>query len=221
MGKIIENERTLEKVIARVLSNTLRQKRPNNLIEVANDIELLKNEMGSLEAVSNVVGISTDMLRQFLSVKQLSHEVRKLIEERKIDSVTVAHKIRNFTEEEQKTIANEVIEGRLNSGDIRALVALKNKLSNLNIDQLISRVVNSKDIKVYVARFRIPEEKKVGTELRKRFENAVGKDEIVSFIIENHIGNLQLTRVGFQKLRETAKQNNLSLRQFVDKLIED
>ncbi|MFQ5685949.1 MAG: hypothetical protein ACE5GV_04750 [Candidatus Scalindua sp.] len=221
MGKIIESQKTLEKIMARVLSNTLRQKRPNNLVEVANDIELLKQEMGSLEAVSNLVGISTDMLRQFLSVKRLSPEVRKLIKERKIDSVTIAHRIRNFTDEEQKTIAKEVIDGRLTSSDVRALVALKSKLLNLNVEQLISRVLKSKDIKIYVARFRMPSDKKENNKLRRRFENIIGKSEILSLNFENSVGVLEVTRIGLKKLREAAKRDNLSLRQFVDKLVEN
>ncbi|MFQ5821495.1 MAG: hypothetical protein ACE5I5_16045 [Candidatus Heimdallarchaeota archaeon] len=221
MSKIVENEKELESVLARVLANTLTQKRPCNLIEVARDIEVLKKEMGSLEEVSKVIGISSDMLRQFLSINQLSPKVRKLVEDRKIDSVTVIHYMRNFNEDDQEVIAKEVIADRLTSGDVRALVSLKNKFPNLNIHKLISRILNSKDIKVYVARFRVLIEPRENTALRKLFEKIVGKDEIISFNVEEQVGTLEVTKIGLKKLREAAKKHNLNLRQFVDSIVQN
>lgn len=221
MGVIAEKEKQEERIIGRVLANTLAQKRPSNLIEIANDIEFLKNKMGSLESVSRVVGISSDMLRQFLCVNQLSPEVRKLVKDRKIDSVTIIHKMRRFNENEQKIISDEVISGRLTSGDVRALAALKNKLPELTIHELISRLLSSKDIRLYVVRFQIPQELKEMRALKESFEGIVGKDQIISFDVEEGIGSLELTKVGLKKLREAAKQRNLTLRKFVELIVSD
>lgn len=209
-----------EIVIARLIANTHRTKRPNNLIEIAHDIRWLQNDLGSLKAVSETIGISTDMLRQFLSVERLCPEVHKLVKERKIDLVNIVHYMRSFSPKAQQVIAREVIAGRLSPNDIRVLAPLQKSLPHFTINQLISRVQKSRNIKVYIAYFRIPLGFKNTNVLKRRFEKIVGKTEIVSFTIKDQVGTLELTLVGQKKLREAAKKRNLSLRKFVDMVVQ-
>jgi len=208
-----------EAIIARLILNTRRRERPDNLVRIANDIRWLEHDLGSLKIVSKVLDISTDMLRQFLSVEKLCPEVRKLVEERKIDLIRIVHNMRNFDAESQKIIANEVIEGQLSGNDVRILYPLHKSLPDLTIEQLILRVQKSKNIKVYVAYFRIPIEFKNNQLLLKRFEEIVGKDEIISFSIKNSIGMLELTLSGQKKLRQVAKERKLSLKKFVNDFV--
>ena len=205
-----------EAVIARLIANTRRKKRPNNLIEIARDIRWLQNDLGSLKDVSVTIGISTDMLRQFFSVERLCPEVQKLVEERNIDLVNIVHYMRNFEPEAQQVIAREIIEGRLSGEDIRVLAPLQKSLPHLTVEQLISCVQESRNIKVYIAYFRIPLGFKNTDELKRRFEKIVGETEIVSFTVKDQVGTLELTPAGLRKLREAAKEHNLSLRKFVD-----
>ena len=213
----IEEKREI--VIARLIANTRRKKRPNNLIEIANDITWLSNDMGSLDAVSQIVGVSSEMLRKFLSVYKLSEETRKLVEIRKIDSVTVVHLIRDFDSNSQLIIANEVIAGRLSADDMKVLVPLRNSLPDLNINQLILRVQKSRDFKVYVIYFMFPSMLKDVTVLETQFKKIVPETEVVSFSVKNKVGTLELTSAGLKKLREAAKERNLSLRKFVDMIV--
>ena len=217
----MNREEMQEIVIARLIANTLRKKRPNNLIEIARDIRWLQDDLGSLKAVSETIGISTDMLRQFLSVEQLCPEVQKLVAERKIDLVNIVHYMRNFEPEAQQVIAREVIEDRLSGRDVRALAPLQKSLPHLTVERLISRVQESRDIKVYVAYFRIPPGFKNTDELKRRFEKIVGETEIVSFTVKDQVGTLELTSAGLKKLREAAKERELSLRKFVDMIVQE
>lgn len=208
-----------ESIIARLIANTLRKKRPDNLIQIACDIRRAEKHLGSIKAVSESVGISTDMLRQFLSVEQLCPEVQKLVEKRKIDLVNIVHYMRNFGPEAQQAIAKEVIADRLSANDIRVLAPLQKNLPRLTIDQLISRVQKSKDIKIYVAFFLVPKGLK-NAEVLKRFERIVGKSEIVSFTVKDQVATLKLTSLGHKKIREAVKEHNLSLRKFVDMVVQ-
>ncbi|MBM3241381.1 hypothetical protein FJZ31_34300 [Candidatus Poribacteria bacterium] len=217
----MNREEMREIVIARLIANTCRKKRPNSLIEIARDIRWLENDLGSLKAVSETIGISTDMLGQFLSVERLSPEVQNLVAERKIDLVNIVHYMRNFDSEAQQVIAREVIEGRLSGEDIRALAPLQKSLPHLTIEQLISRIQKSRDVKVYVAYFRVPPEFKNSNELKGKFEKIVGETEIVSFTVKDYVGTLELTSAGLKKLREAAKKRNLSLRKFVDMIVSE
>lgn len=216
-----DREKEREFRIVRLIANTHRRKRPDSIVAVAGDIRWLENDLGSLRAVSEMPGIdvSEDMLRQFLSVERLCPEVRKLVEERKIDLINVVHYMRNFDSEAQKIIAREVIKGRLSANDIRVLAPFRKAAPDLNIEQLISHVQKTKNIRIYVAYFRVPSELANIQSLRKRFEEIVEKDEIISFNVENSIGMLELTLLGQRKLKQAAKEQRLSLRQFINSII--
>ena len=215
------NEKIRDTVIARLIANTRRKKRPDNLNKIADDILWLSTNEGSLQKVSQIIGISTEMLKKFLSVKQLSFEMRKLVEERKIDSVTIVHLMKNFNSEDQKIIANDVMSARLTADDMKVLVPLKRSLPNLNINQLISRVQDSKDRKLYIIRFEVPSTLKEDFNLlENRFKEILSDKDIASFTVEDKIGNLELTSEGLKQLKETAKKQNLSLRKFVSGLVQ-
>jgi len=215
--RMVREEKS-EAVIARLIANTLRKKRPNNLIQIARDIRRAQNHLGSLRAVSDTLGISSDMLRQFLSVEQLCPAVRKLVEKREIDLVNIVYYIRNFNPKAQQVIAKEVVAGRLSANDIRVLAPLQKSFPKLNIQKLISRVQKSKDIKVYVAYFLIPNVLK-DTVVLKRLESIVGKSQIVSFGVKNQVATLKLTSVGYKRIKEASRKSGLSLREFVNTLL--
>lgn len=198
----MNRESKLETIVARLIANTLRKKRPNNLIEIALDIRWLEKELGSLKAVSNIIGISTGMIRRFLSVEQLCPEVQKLVADRKIDLINAVHYMRNFRREEQKIIAKEYVLGKLSANDIRVLAPLHNNIPKLNINQLISRVQKSKNIRIYVAYFRLPAGFSDTEGLKKRFERVVGNNNMVSLSIKDSIGTLELNSVGQKNLEK-------------------
>jgi hypothetical protein len=189
------------------------------LIEIARDIRWLESDLGGLEAVSKTVDVSTDQLRQFLSVERLCPEVQKLVGERKIDLINTVHYMRSFDAEAQQVIAKEVVEGRLSAEDIRTLAPLHRRFLDLSIDQLIARVQKSRNIRVYIAYFRLPHGFMGANALQKRFEEVVGQAEIVSFTVEGQIGTLKLTSFGRKRLQEAAKERKMSLRKFVDTLV--
>lgn len=70
-----------------VFANIRRKKRKENLVNIAKAFEYLVKNYGSLKAVAEKVGISAEMIRQFLSVLKLPVEVQELFSKREIDSV--------------------------------------------------------------------------------------------------------------------------------------
>jgi predicted HTH domain antitoxin len=212
----MNKEKKQETVIARLIANTLTRKRPDNLTRIARDIRWLENDLDSLGAVSEIANISIEMLNRFLKVEKLCPKVQALVEAREIDSVETVNQMRKFDDKAQIAIAKEVITGQLSGKDIRVLAPLKNSLPHLTIDELISRVQKSRNIKVYVAYFRVPPGLKDANALKKRFEKIVGKTEIISLAVKDSIATLELTLLGQKKLRKAAKKCDLSLRKYVD-----
>lgn len=79
--------------LAIVFGNTRRKKRKENLVTIAKAFEYLLKAYGSQKAVAKKVGLSSEMIRQFLTVLKLSPEVQKLFSKREIDSVDVAKEL--------------------------------------------------------------------------------------------------------------------------------
>lgn len=76
-----------------VFGNTRRKKRKENLVTIAKAFEFLVKCYGSQKEVAEKVGISSEMIRQFLTVLKLPAEVQKLFVKREIDSVDAAKEL--------------------------------------------------------------------------------------------------------------------------------
>lgn len=215
-----DNNFEQEKRLARLLANTLTRKRPHSIIVVVEDIIWLKNKLSSLKAVSERIGISTEMLTRFMNVKKLCPEVQKLVKNRNIDSVEIVNPLTFFDFDSQLVIAKNVVNGHLTSSDLKVLRSYKKNLPNLGVTQLIERVLNSKDKKVYVLNFYIPPIVKPKNVLLK-FQNLIGKNEIISFESKRQIGKIKVTKIGLKTIREHSKKKNLNLRKYIQKYIID
>jgi len=210
---------TRDNIVARLIANTRRKKRHDNLVEIARQIRWLEKDLGSLKEVSKTIGVSTDQLHQFLSVEKLSPVVKKLVEDRKIDLINTVHYMRNFDYEAQKEIANEFIKKRLTAGDIRVIAPLRRDTNYKDVKAIISRVRGAKNVKLNVLYFRVPRALRDGVELTGIFESVIGEDEVYSFKVEGDMGILEITDTGKANLRYAARKRNLSLKAFVGEIV--
>jgi hypothetical protein len=82
-----------ERALAVAFANTHRQKRAEDLLTVAEAFDYLVALHGSQKAVAGIVGLSTEMIREFRSLLKLPEEIKLLIRARKIDSLDVAYRL--------------------------------------------------------------------------------------------------------------------------------
>ena len=120
-------------------------------------------------------------------------------------------------------IMMSLINKNISATDIRALAPLRELLSegNIAIKDLISRIRNAKNIRLFVAYFRIQNDYWDYEKMREKFEKIVGKQGIHSLEVKNYIGIIELNEEGKRKLIESAKKQNLTLRKFVNKLVNE
>jgi hypothetical protein len=88
--------------LAIIFSNIRRKKRNEDIITIAESFKYLEDLYGSKNAVADKVGLSAEMVRQFLTALKLPKEVQKLIRERKIDSVDKVKEIYSLKEESKQ-----------------------------------------------------------------------------------------------------------------------
>ena len=85
---------------------------------------------------------------------------------------------------------------------------------------MIKDYQKSKDIRVYVAQFRLPVRFNNRIDLRKRFEEIVGRREIIKWHLKGRVVVLELTVLGHKNLREAVRKQKTTLRKFVKSVVE-
>lgn len=98
--------------------------RPQSLLEVAKDIEWLKENYGNTTKIGKALGISSGMVNTFLSALKVSPAVQQFVADRKIDSVFGVHALKSFEEQDQMLVAKALVDGDFSSQHARALVPL-------------------------------------------------------------------------------------------------
>lgn len=130
-----------ETALAIVFANTRRKKRTENLLVIARAFDFLKKLYGSVSATAGRVGLSEQMIREFLSVLKLPREIRALVQDRLIDSVDTVYKISHLPREEQ--VAAAMAAADLSSQDMRDIQRLS-KTRKIRVAAAKKRVLDAK-----------------------------------------------------------------------------
>lgn len=128
--------------LATIFANTRRKKRTENLLTIAQSFKYLVELYGSQKAVADKVGLSTEMIREFLIVLKLPVEVQQLISSRQIDSVDVAREISAIKDPLKQVVTAKILADAL-SEDVRDIKRLI-KDTNFPIEEAKKIILESK-----------------------------------------------------------------------------
>ncbi len=125
-----------------LFSNTKRKKRNDDLLSIAKAFDYLVELYGSQQAVAKKIGLSSEMIRQFLNVLKLPKEIQKIVSERKIDSVDIVKEIAAIKNpQKQISAANTIINSSSKDArDIKRLI----KAFNLSVEDAKKTVMEAK-----------------------------------------------------------------------------
>jgi len=131
-----------DSALAIVFANIRRKKRSNDLVTIAKSFEYLVNLYGSPKDVADKVGLSMEMIRQFLAVLKLPKEIQKIFSKRQIDSVDAAKELVALRDPTQQVlVAEELIKSlSKDTRDIKRLV----KGANVTIVEAKKTVFDAK-----------------------------------------------------------------------------
>lgn len=219
MGRSEPRKRDLTDDLAALMASTRRMRRKLNLVEIASRASRACNSMGGVAAVAAAVGLSSEMLRQFLRVGKLAPEVKRLVARGKIQSVDIADRISRLPAEDQLPVAEAVVRDRLRSEDVRAIVSLRRDAPDLSITEVIQRVESSRPIKEYLVEFRVPVVNTGWALLKRRFARVVGSANMRSLRLQNGLGVLALNASGNLRLAKVARTRGITRRKLVDGIV--
>ncbi len=214
------NGTDIQKALAALIKNTRTTRRYLSLIEIAEWIDVAIQGLDSLKEVSDRIGLSTKMLKQFQYVKKLNPKVQKLFASRKIDSVDIAVHLSMFNDKEQIVVAKKAASGNLNSADVRAIREFRKEVSGLDINDVIEKVKASRDIKQYVVEFVVRSKIIDDKILRDRFSKVMEQKNIVSLSLKGSIGKIIINNRGRKLLQQYAKKHRLTNEQAIAALVQ-
>ena len=133
-----------ESALALVFANTRRrpEKRAADLVTVAEGIRYLVELYGSRKAVADKVGLSSEMIREFLAVLELPEPVRELVSRRDIDRLDVALEIYMLRDRDKQVTAAKTV-ADLPSKDVRDIRRLAEQ-AGLSIEESKRIVLDAK-----------------------------------------------------------------------------
>jgi len=137
-----------ETALAIVFANTKRKKRPDDLLTVANAFDYLVRLYGSQKVVAEKVGLSTEMVREFLTTLKLPEEIQKLVSDRRIDSIDIIREISSLKEPSKQIAATEAFINSL-SKDVRDIKRLV-KDANASIKDAKKVVLEAKPKGIHI-----------------------------------------------------------------------
>jgi len=214
-----KEEARLEKALVRLIGSTRRGRRFKNLIEVSEEIDIAEKLLGSKKAVAKKIGVSTEMLREFTSVRKLHKSVKKMLKDECLTSVDVMYRISMLPKSEQLKVAHAYVRKELSGRDVRDVIALHKRNPKWTVQELIERIKSSRDITQYLIRFRVAKSLRKEI-LRNKFADILGGRNIVSLEVDGKIANLTITEEGRKILQKEAKKRGITKRKFIYLVIE-
>ncbi len=169
-----------------VFGNIRRKRRKENLVIIAKAFECLVKHYGSQKAVAEKVGISAEMIRQFLSVLKLPTEVQKLFIKREIDSVDAAKELA-VLKGQHKQIRMAIKIAGVTSEDTRDIKRIF-KRGTIPIDEAKRTILKAKerDLNVFILDFDDDTYRSIMKAARASRKDAA---ELVREIVIDWLGN--------------------------------
>ena len=199
-----------QKAIAALLRNTRTKVRPLSLIEVERWLAVAIRQVGSLGEVARLIGLSPKMLGQFQCVNKLSAPVRDLFRLRRIDSVDAATHLSKISSTAQLPVALEVANGAMNTSDVRAVAEILTRKPDMAADAAIRDVKATRNVVHHIAEFAIRGANIRKKVLRRRFESALGAQNLISLSEQEGIGRVVLTPDGRRALMQMCKTRGMT-----------
>ena len=231
------------KTLAILLTNLGKKKRSENLLKIAEYCVRLKERYNSWIELAKIIKISDDrahisaeMLREFGTIVALPDDIKEMIRENLITSVDAAYRISRLeNENDQKILAQATVDKNLSASDVRAIVEYKTKNPNVNMDQAIKRVLESKGkvvthhivimeltektvetLKEEAEKLKQPVDKFVFEMLKKVWN----KDWLLSFGMRDSDIILKVSDEGFKALQQEAKKFYVELKDLAEKIVQ-
>jgi hypothetical protein len=212
-------EDNLENALATLISSTRSRTRSSSLVEIARALETALQQLGSISVVADRIGLSSDMLRQFLSVGRLEPSVKAMFARRELDSVDAATHLSRLSPHDQRAVAVLLKQKEIDTSDVRGINQARRSGNSASITNLIKEVTATKTKQEYVVEFVIR-----GEQDPVKVEAAIGRvfpsDQIAKLELQGPLGRLVLTKEGRRTLSAAARRFGVPLKSVMTSILQ-
>ncbi len=210
--------RTLENELAYIIANTKRKNRSSSIPEIASAIGYCLSKIGGYSTLSDRVGLSETMLRQFTRIHNLDLSIQNLFKERILDSVDVIPQLAQLSIDDQRYVAEQLSKNTINTKDVRAVREIRKRDKSTLIEEIVRHVETSKSKKVFVAEFVLRGGVKLDAALN-RIGEYISKSNIIDASADGALAKLTLNEDGNIELRKTAKKLGVTIAQVINHIL--
>lgn len=220
------------KILAKIGKGTKRKKREINDLEIAEEINSLYKKYNSLDKVASLLKLSPEMVRQIKSLTTLENEVKKLYSSGALKGYDIGYRISKLQGKDQVILAKYIVDKNLFSDDVRAIVKYKIDNPEIPIEEVINKVIQSKDQQIYIAYLGIEKNifEKFLSKIKNRdatravrsiFKRVVPSEFITTFELNGRVVIIKVTREGLREMRRKTKELKVPLAKLADALVKE
>lgn len=210
----------LESALAILISSTRGRRRTSSLVQITDWLGVAVRQLGSIGVVADRIGLSPDMLRQFLSVRNLHPSVQEMFARRELDSVDAATHLSRLPLKDQLFVADLLKRRQIDTSDVRAISQLRKSGTADSIGEIVSKVCASRTKQEYLVDFVIR-----GSQDHLTVEGAIRQvfpsDQIVKLQLQGAVGRLILTKDGRRTLSATARRLRVPVRSVMNSILQN
>ncbi len=214
-----KDERRLNEALAALIANTRRGKRKLTLVEFVEYLRVAEKLLGNLRKVAERISLSEEMVRQFTRVEKLSPPVRRLAASGELSSVDIADRLSRLPTDDQLMVARGILAGKLTPYDLRAILALRKTTPRTPIRKIIDRIISSRNIRVYLAEFVVPEPPVPDSIIMGRISRALGRGHVKRVETSGRFGRVVLDDEGKIALEQSARKERITKWELLHRLV--
>lgn len=210
---------TEEEALAILLKNLKKRKKISDPLRIAEACRYLSNLYGSYSEVADRVGVSSEIIREFVHISKLSENVKKLIQQGLIQGVDIPYRISRIEDKDRQfEIAKAVI--GLKSHIVREIVEYARRHEEKSAEECKEEVLKSKGETIEIHTILIPfDTESSEEEIEHAIKEGLKPKRPFHCKVKDSILIISLHKEDFDALKERARASGGTIEGAIEEML--
>lgn len=175
-----------ETLLAKLYLNLGTRRKKDNLLEISEACKILSKHYGSQKSLAKKIGVSSEIIRGFVSITELPNEIKTLIKKKKIHFDT-AQRIHRINDKELQIKVANLVAG-MSSDNAKQLIQYARRHPHESLENIKKRLITSRGQKEKYTVMILPLPDELYSSLSNHAKNKEKSTEkLIIEILENWI----------------------------------
>lgn len=230
----MKHELTEEEALAILITTLKKRKKIPNPLPIAKACRYLSELYGSQKKVAERLEISSEMIREFVYIDKLSKEVKDMIKDGLIQGVDILYRISYRINNPKRQVEIARIVAGLSSPLARDIIEFARKHPEKSAEECKQEVLKARGVivELHVIPIKLSEtvikslenkvkNKKLADLIKSKIEDKLKPKYAISCDIKASTLILSLRKEDFEELSRKSEAFNLTLEEFINKLLKE